>query len=135
MHVHFDAEDFPHVMNNFVKVVGKAFDGSWCDEETRISITLPIALRDESCGLHYLDFSNDNIVNGTRCSEVPEERRQHCHVKKHIQYKVGDLVIHGGAVVHALDLGSTRKATGLDASRMALQAFGYRCGGKWIIYW
>mmetsp|Transcript_30826 Transcript_30826/g.61134 ORF Transcript_30826/g.61134 Transcript_30826/m.61134 type:complete len:406 (+) Transcript_30826:3-1220(+) len=135
MHVHFDKQHFAFIMNNFVNVEGKAFDSSQCEVETRISITLPISLGDEGCGLHYLDFSDDNIVNGTRCSEVPEERRHHCHVRKHTQYKVGDLVIHGGALVHALDLGNIRNARAYDVPRMTLQAFGYRCGDKLIIYW
>jgi len=88
----------------------------------------------EDAGLDYWD------INTTACSEeylssqlndCPNSRLGRCLVKKRIKYKPGEMVIHRGALLHAV---GNAKMENTDKGRITMQAFSVFCNGKWLFF-
>ena len=109
--------------------------GGKCDERSRISFTLALAMPAPSSGLDYIDFSpsrDDGPASGGRCAFKGDEKFR-CHVKKRQVYEVGKMVIHSGLMVHSIGHWDFLDA---EKPRITMQGFGFKCfDDDWFVYW
>lgn len=104
-----------------------------CDQESRISFTLPLSLPANGSGLNYVEYDFDNCEYGR-----DPRRRYLCGKWAREVYEVGTLVIHSHGLLHQI---GEWPYSSWDGNRITLQGFGFCCGrcaegdGRWFLYW
>ena len=114
-------------MNTMGGAPAELGDTSLCDQESRISFTLPLALPDTVSGLNYIDYEWED------CPHRNDPNRKYlCGKMNREVYEVGTLVVHSHALLHQIGEWSY---SSWDSNRITLQGFGFQCSGKWWLYW
>merc|ERR1712146_728915 len=88
-------------------------DTSLCDQESRISFTLPLSLPDTKSGLNYIDYEWED------CPYLHDPDRKYlCGRMNREVYEVGTLVVHSHALLHQIGEWSY---SSWDENRITLQ--------------
>lgn len=122
--IHFDLQYWSH---------------NWSESDapdfTRIiSFTLPIRLPKNGGGLNIWDVTHGEFVEAYNRGLVSSaEELQHVKKKTLYPYKVGDLVVHSGDMLH--QVAPVAEQVYNSDERITLQGHGVCCAGEWKLYW
>ena len=69
-------------------------------------------------------------------SPIERQRAVDCLETTHEAYRVGEMVVHAGSLIHAVAPWPMSSLWGsAEDVRMTLQGFAFRCGGVWQLHW
>ena len=101
--------------------------------EHTLSFTLPIRLPRAGGGLNVWSITHQEYVAAKREGKVDAVKEMaRDELKAHVPYKIGEMVVHGGAILHQITGVASIEA---DDERISLQGHGMRRNGVWELYW